>query len=802
MPDMDLRILISARDATRGVLGGLSSALGGISPIAIGAGVAIAGVGLALGYSVKQAADFQQGINRLKTGAGDATDNLTTLGQGILKVSTDTGVLANGTDGLNAAMYQIISNGQRGAQALDTLNVAAKGSIIEQAQVVDVARAVAGAMKDYGTGTYSATQYMNGYIYAVAHGTITLEQLAVTMGPILPYAKNLGISFADVAGAMSTMTNAMIPAARAATSLRFLFQSLENPTAKASKAMKEFGVNSVALGDELRVSLPGALQMVYDAARKAGPEGSVPFNRAISDMIGGMRSMQAYLSLTGSHFKEFMLQSQDVAAAMNAGAKEVNGWNIAQSNMNVQLDRAHAALDAMAIQLGTDLLPILTPIVKNFADLASGIGNIHISQEWKDAGSNIGSAANQLGIFLQNMKNIISANVTVAGHTLNPLQIALEAIGAAFSVAGSLTSGGLTLINAMLDRMQNKTLTVTEALAGMGVFGQKTGITTAEAMRLVADGIHSVYDETRHATVNLDLLAKGAEWVLNGVTNMSSALKLLGDGAGHVLTVDDAAKLLAMGIKDVNDSLLGTIDLQKMLDKAKALPKVDATSIKAAQNQAELTRNRLMQLNDPVNPVVRTASVIAAEKETQRAINKLIELNGPYDPNVDDKKIVNAGNTADSTYKKLLNLNRNFDPSVDESSVMATAADAVLAYQRLQKLNGTSVWNSYINTVSSGGPVHGRGFASGTPNYPGGVGLVGERGPELVSLPRGSRIFNNSQTQGMLRSGSGGGPNINININTMAGSRAEVQRMVDLLEAELGSRFRGQTPNFGFGGIL
>ena len=42
------------------------------------------------------------------------------------------------------------------------------------------------------------------------------------------------------------------------------------------------------------------------------------------------------------------------------------------------------------------------------------------------------------------------------------------------------------------------------------------------------------------------------------------------------------------------------------------------------------------------------------------------------------------------------------------------------------------------------------GFASGTRSAPGGVALVGEQGPELVDLPRGSRVHNNRDTRGIL----------------------------------------------------
>jgi hypothetical protein len=43
------------------------------------------------------------------------------------------------------------------------------------------------------------------------------------------------------------------------------------------------------------------------------------------------------------------------------------------------------------------------------------------------------------------------------------------------------------------------------------------------------------------------------------------------------------------------------------------------------------------------------------------------------------------------------------------------------------------------------------GFEKGTPFAPGGLALVGEGGPELVSLRRGSRVYNNRDTQKMMQ---------------------------------------------------
>lgn len=45
------------------------------------------------------------------------------------------------------------------------------------------------------------------------------------------------------------------------------------------------------------------------------------------------------------------------------------------------------------------------------------------------------------------------------------------------------------------------------------------------------------------------------------------------------------------------------------------------------------------------------------------------------------------------------------------------------------------------------------GFASGVSNFAGGLAVVGERGPELVNLPRGSDVFSNEQSRKMAGGG-------------------------------------------------
>ena len=49
------------------------------------------------------------------------------------------------------------------------------------------------------------------------------------------------------------------------------------------------------------------------------------------------------------------------------------------------------------------------------------------------------------------------------------------------------------------------------------------------------------------------------------------------------------------------------------------------------------------------------------------------------------------------------------------------------------------------------------GFAKGVDGFGGGMAMVGEKGPELVTLPGGSNVITNKNTEALMRGGGGGG---------------------------------------------
>lgn len=69
------------------------------------------------------------------------------------------------------------------------------------------------------------------------------------------------------------------------------------------------------------------------------------------------------------------------------------------------------------------------------------------------------------------------------------------------------------------------------------------------------------------------------------------------------------------------------------------------------------------------------------------------------------------------------------------------------------------------------------GYAGGTMFHPGGLALVGERGPELVSMPRGSQVWNASMTAAMGRNAEPVSSNYTISIGSIYAPGGNVEQV-------------------------
>jgi hypothetical protein len=107
------------------------------------------------------------------------------------------------------------------------------------------------------------------------------------------------------------------------------------------------------------------------------------------------------------------------------------------------------------------------------------------------------------------------------------------------------------------------------------------------------------------------------------------------------------------------------------------------------------------------------------------------------------------------------------------------AAVAITAFVVLAKMIGKAIKNA-LGFKATGGIVTND------------MTVVGERGPELVSLPRGSRVHSNSESRRMT---GGVVNNYNITINAKDTSKAEMRRIADEIGRMVSSKINRRTSN-------
>ena len=108
------------------------------------------------------------------------------------------------------------------------------------------------------------------------------------------------------------------------------------------------------------------------------------------------------------------------------------------------------------------------------------------------------------------------------------------------------------------------------------------------------------------------------------------------------------------------------------------------------------------------------------------------------------------------------------------------------AVEWLKKFNSTPVDDKQpktgVGVADNGGSSGIAGFASGTSFAPGGVALVGEKGPELVNLPRGSQVIPNHK----LGAVGGGTANIVIELDGRTIAKVIGEPLVEQIRVRTG----------------
>jgi len=342
-----------------------------------------------LGVAIKWSAEFEGQMRNVNSILQETEPNFRALSEAVLSLAGKTGqapaVLARG-------LYDIASSGFAGADGLKVLEAAAKAATAGLSTTAVASRAITAVLNAYGMNASQAAHVSDVLFKTVERGVITFEELAQNVGDVVAMTATANIKFEEVGAAIAAMTRAGIQPAEAFTSLNMVIRSIINPTAEATAAAAQLGIqwDATALASKGVIGMFKGLGVEFktrvkdiDALRAAGASEAqimaiVAENAGImvtqlAALFPEVRALRGALVLASQAGEIFSKEMEYMAEASGSTARALAEQS---KSLAVAWQKAWATIQGVFIGAAGSMLPLLkglTDSVRLLAELSRGI---------------------------------------------------------------------------------------------------------------------------------------------------------------------------------------------------------------------------------------------------------------------------------------------------------------------------------------------------------------------------------------------------------------------------------------------
>ncbi len=627
---------------------------------------AVAAIGIA---SIKMAGDFDQAMRNVNTITKLSEDQFLALKEEVIDLSREVPLTtAELTDGL----FNVASAGVEAADQMNFLTVSSKAAVAGQADLATTVKGLTGVIKGYGDSFENVDKVADLFFKTNELGVTTFEELASSMGKVVPIAQSLGVTQEELFASMATLTGVTGNTSEVVTQLKAAFTNLVKPSKDAEIIAKELGISFDATSIQT-LGLAGFLDQVQEATG-----GNVA---TMGKLFGSVEGLGAILALTGSSSEKF---ASNLDAMGNSAGAATDAFSEQQKGLNNQLKILKNNVNAIALDIGGKIIPSLTKFTTEINEL---------DDETKD-----------------NISNIAQWTLGIAGVV--------------FSTA--LLTGGISKLLGFLGPYGKAILVVVGALTAHFKITEK-----------LSDLIGNEWAKNVLKSISLIGSFKTSINVWSDVTQFAEE-----NNESLIRTLFRLRSELVLHSEETEDAIVKTGEFALSLEEEKIAMQKSAEGLRIRterQNEMIGTLPKATQEVFTFADVVATLGVVAFTsagniQDLQREIDKLTGKD--IHIRVFQDVIVNG------------RLSRTFATS-------AGVTTPIIVNPSPQEITKTQV-----KRLSTGESIRLLlGFGDGGVTPFGGQFLVGEKGPEIASLPQGTQITPNNQIN---QSGGGGGEEIVI----------------------------------------
>lgn len=731
-----IQIIIKARDQATQEMDRVSAASGKLKkhlePVGsamklVGAGALAAGVA-----SVKMAGDYEQGLNIFKSVSGATAQQMAMVAAKARELGQDASLPGVSARDAANAMTEL---SKAGLSVNDTL-AASKGVMslakAGQIDVADAATIAAQALNAFKLKGSDAGKVADVLANGANASATDIRGLSLGLQQSAAVASQFGVSLEDTVTTLGLFANRGMQGSDAGTSLKTMLISLANPSKKASELMHQLGINAYDASGKF-VGMRQLAQNLQNGLKGLSEEQK---QQALATIFG-TDAFRAAAFLADSAGKSY----DDMSKAVGRSGAAMDLAKAQNSGFNGALDNLKSTIETVATDFGQKLLPELTKIIKQLANsgVIEAFGNVLIALlpvlKMVAAGfvalklAHVVGWFGQLGTRIKEAGSVIGALSTVL--RTNPLGLIITVIAALIPFLIDLENHFHIFSNAV-EWIKNAWNGMVEWFAG--IF---TGI--GQALSNVWQAITTAFNNVTAFLQN---------WGPTILAIMFWPFSLL---IGLVITFKDQ-------IMAVLNALWGGISagFQAVTGFIQAVFQTASAVVMAVWSPiAGFFGGVWAQIRGIFSGVGNFFGAVFgwAANAASGALNSIIGVaSGVYNAIASFFRPIGtvAGNMIGGTIRGVVN------------GIIGMVQNGLNSF--ISMINGAAGIINKIPGVHIPGIPHVGlpRLAFGAKNYAGGVTLVGERGPELVNLPKGSDVYTATQTANAFRNSRGGGGGVTI----------------------------------------
>lgn len=324
--------------------------------------------------AVTAASNFETSFAQVNTLLSD-TVNIDTYKKAIIDLSNKTGTA---TDSLCESIYSAISAGVEESKAISFVESAlklAEGGFTDAATAVDV---MTTAINAYGLSARDAEQVSDYLIMTQNLGKTTVNELASSLGKVIPIASAYGVKMDDLSANMAVLTKNGIATAEATTYTKAMLNELGDSGSDVSKILQEKTGKTFGELKESGLSLGDIIAILGDSVKND----SAAFNELWSSSEAGVGAL-TLLKTGAEEYNNVLDAMRDSAGATN------QAYETMHNTFATKIGQLKTVATNALIEVGNTLLPFATslvdwvieniPMIQNV--IQTGIGAVQVTIE-------------------------------------------------------------------------------------------------------------------------------------------------------------------------------------------------------------------------------------------------------------------------------------------------------------------------------------------------------------------------------------------------------------------------------------